>query len=62
MRGTEKQVLLNMLDDLIIYLKESENKSLLAIIYGIFTIKTKSFAPVDVIIMQNTVKVFNKQN
>ena len=51
MRGTEKQVLLGMLDDLINYYRKCNNISLLARIYGIFTIKTNSFAPVDVIVM-----------
>ena len=51
MRGSEKQVLLGMLDDMIKHFKECENKSLLARIYGIFTIKTNVFKKVDVIIM-----------
>ncbi len=55
LRGTEMQVLLNMLDDLICHLEITNNKSLLARIYGAFTIKTYAFAPVNGIIMQNTV-------
>ena len=43
-----------MLDEMIDYLDCKQNKSLLARIYGVFTIKTSVFAPVDIIIMQNT--------
>ena len=62
MRGTEKTVLLNMLDDLILHFKKTENQSLLARIYGVFTIKTNVFKSVDVIVMQNTVQLANKKN
>lgn len=40
-----------MLDDYIDHIKLTENKSLLARIYGVFTIKTNYFKPLDVIIM-----------
>ena len=46
-----------MIDDFIKHLKDMKNKTLLARIYGVFTIKTKVFAPVDIIIMQNTVQL-----
>ena len=49
MRGTEKQVLFNMLPDMVKHLKE--NKSLLAKIYGVYTIKTNVFESVDIIVM-----------
>ena len=62
MRGTEKDVLLKMLDDLIYHFKKTQNKSLLARIYGVFTIKTNVFRSVDVIVMQNTVQLSNKSN
>ena len=54
MRGSEKKVLLGMLDDLIGHFKKTDNSSILARIYGLFTIKTNVFKSVDVIIMQNT--------
>ena len=38
LRGSEKRVLLDMLDDLIEYHKTTHNESLLARIYGVFTI------------------------
>ena len=43
MRGNEKQILSNMLDDLVVHFESSENKSLLARIYGMFTIKPMYF-------------------
>jgi hypothetical protein len=36
--------------------------SLLARVYGVFTIKSSLFEPLDVMIMQNTVKLNNKNN
>lgn len=51
MRGTEKKVLLSMLDDLILHFENTDNQSLLARIYGLFTIKTNVFKSVNVIIM-----------
>jgi len=51
MRGTEKKVLLSMLDDLIAHFEETRNQSLLARIYGLFTIKTNVFKSVNVIVM-----------
>lgn len=60
MRGTEKQVLFGMLPDLIQHLRE--NRSLLAKIYGVYTIKTNVFDSVDILVMQNTAKVQSKDN
>ena len=54
MRGSEKKILIDMLDDLIQHFQKTENLSMLARIYGLFTIKTNVFKSVDVIIMQNT--------
>lgn len=51
MRGTEKKVLINMLDDLIEHFTKTNNDSLLARIYGLYTIKTNVFKSVDVIVM-----------
>jgi len=45
-----------MLDGYIDHIKKTSNKSLLARIYGVFRIKTNIFAPMDVMIMQNTVR------
>ena len=38
LRGSEKKLLLDMLDDLIAHFKKTNNESLLARIYGVFTI------------------------
>ena len=61
MRGTEKQVLLKIIDDMILHFKQ-ESRSLIAKIYGMYTISTNKFAPVDIIIMQNTQSTINKKN
>jgi 1-phosphatidylinositol-4-phosphate 5-kinase len=57
MKGNEKQKLLNMLDDYINHIVASKNKSILARIYGVFTIKSNYFDPLDILIMQNTALV-----
>ena len=44
-----------MLDDLLSHIKSTVNQSLIGRIYGAFTIKTNIFAPIDIIIMQNTI-------
>lgn len=54
LKGNEKSIFLNMLDDYIAHIIKYDNKSLLARIYGVFTIKTNYFDPLDIIIMQNT--------
>lgn len=51
MRGSEKKVLLGMLDDLIAHYKKTNNESLLARIYGVYTIQTNVFKSIDVIVM-----------
>ena len=43
-----------MLDDMIKHFEETGNKSLLARVYGVFTIKTDYFSALNIIIMQNT--------
>jgi len=47
----EKERLLGMLDAYIAYLLSVENKSIIAKIYGLFTITTNVYSPVDFIIM-----------
>ena len=44
-----------MLDSFIDHIVSTNNKSLIGRIYGVFTIKTNIFAPIDIIIMQNTI-------
>lgn len=62
LRGSEKGILLNLLDDYIAHIKSTRNRSLLARIYGVFTFKTNAFDPMDIMIMQNTVQLRDKQN
>lgn len=55
LKDDEKKTLLGMLDSYIHHFKKTtKNKSFLAKIYGIFTIHTSQFAPLDFIIQQNT--------
>ena len=61
LRGSEKDVLLGMLDDFIDHIIMTENKSLLARIYGLFTIVSNKYDPLDVIIMQNTCQLTSKK-
>jgi hypothetical protein len=51
LRGDEKEVLLNMLDDYINHIKSSNNKSLLSRIYGIYNIKSPLIKSLDMIIL-----------
>lgn len=51
LRGNEINNFVDMLDDYIDHLKETDNKSLLARIYGIFRVKTPYFAKLEVIVM-----------
>lgn len=62
LKGSEKKRLLRMLDNYTWHIKNTGNKSLLARIYGVFTIKNNYFADLDVIVMQNTVQVQDKRN
>jgi 1-phosphatidylinositol-4-phosphate 5-kinase len=57
----EKLVLGEILDDYIDHLTLTENKSLIARIYGVFTIETNQYNSIDVYIMQNTV-ILNDNN
>lgn len=59
---TERQVLINLLDPLIKHFKQTQGRSLLARIYGLFTIKSKVFDPVDIILMQNTSVILSQSN
>lgn len=48
---TEKDIKLNMLDAFIEHLKSTDNKSLIARIYGIYSIKTSVYDTVYVMLM-----------
>lgn len=62
MKVAEKKILLRMIDDYIDHIEKSKGNSLLVRMYGLFTLKTNNFAPVDFIIMQNTLMLFEKKN
>ena len=61
LKGNEKHFLINILDDYIEHLKMSEDKSLIARIFGIFEIKTDYFDKMDLIVMENTVQLYDKK-
>lgn len=62
MRQDEKKNFLQIIDKYIAHIAEMGNKSMMARVYGIFSIDTAMFRPIDIIIMQNTTKFFNKKN
>jgi 1-phosphatidylinositol-4-phosphate 5-kinase len=62
MKSSERKLMLGMLDDYIKHIKSLGNRSLLARIYGIFTIKSNYYTEVDIIVMQNTVRLYNKES
>mmetsp|Transcript_29302 Transcript_29302/g.44136 ORF Transcript_29302/g.44136 Transcript_29302/m.44136 type:complete len:81 (-) Transcript_29302:753-995(-) len=51
-----------MLDAFVGHLKKTKNRSLIARIYGVYTIKTNLFQQLDVIIMANSVDVVSKRS
>ena len=54
--------MLNILDDYIQHFKSTNNKSLLAKIYGIYNIKSPLIKSVDIIVMQNTAILHKNEN
>ena len=54
------KIMIDMLDDYIHHITTTTNgMSLLAKIYGIFTIVTKDLVPLNIVIMQNTAVLVN---
>ena len=51
LRGNEKDILLDILKDYVNHIQSTNNKSLLARIYGLYTIKSSLFEPLDVMVM-----------
>jgi hypothetical protein len=51
MKSSELEVMLEILDDYIGHVKELDNKSLLARIYGLFTFKTSHFPDIHIMVM-----------
>ena len=58
----EKNLLIKLLDPLTEHIRSLKNESLLARIYGLFTISSNVFASVSIILMQNTVQMTNTKN
>lgn len=51
-----------MLNDLIDHFLRTGNKSLMARIYGLYTLRSNVFSAVDFIVMQNTVNLRHQEN
>lgn len=51
MKESEMKVILDIIDDLINYFEIINNQTLIAKIYGVFTIKTNLFDTIRVLIM-----------
>lgn len=51
-----------MLDDMIKHFRASGNQSLLARIYGVFSLETNVFSKVDLVVLQNTTETMNSKN
>jgi hypothetical protein len=51
-----------MLDEYVEHLIDTDNRSLLARIYGVFTVKNNYYSDLDIMIMQNTVQLFDKRS
>lgn len=51
MTPDEKSVMMRMISDYVEHIKKSDNKSLLARIYGMFTISSGDCKPVDVMVL-----------
>lgn len=51
-----------MLEDLISHFADTSNRSMLARIYGVYTLKSNIFSDLNIIVMQNTAKMKNPQN
>lgn len=54
----ERNVLLNILDSYMEHISNTDGRSMLARIYGIFKVKTSFYATIDVLIMQNISNLF----
>ena len=55
MKTAERKALTKIMPEYVSYLKENKN-SMLAKIYGMFTLKRKYMAPVSVMLMENTIQ------
>ena len=60
MRGGELNAILDMLPDYINHLEQNPD-SLLCKIFGVFTIKMAGLAPVNVLLMENTMQLTKEE-
>jgi 1-phosphatidylinositol-4-phosphate 5-kinase len=51
LQGKEKDVLVSMLEGFVNHLHQTNGKTLLAKVYGLYTIKTNVFDPLDIMLM-----------
>jgi 1-phosphatidylinositol-4-phosphate 5-kinase len=58
----EKGTFLRMLDQYIDHIVHSDNKSLLVRVYGLYTIQSSYYSNLDVILMENLARNFDKAN
>ena len=58
---SQRKNLIRNLDAYIQHLKDSNNQSLLARVYGMYCLKTKYFTPVTLILMQNTASLSSRR-
>lgn len=62
MNNAEKNKCLDSLDLLIQHFNQTDNESLIARIYGIFTLKTNHLIPINFMLMQNTSMLVNSKD
>jgi 1-phosphatidylinositol-4-phosphate 5-kinase len=62
LRGNEKHVLLRLLRPFYNYLASRSGKTLIAKIYGLFSIRTSMYAPMDFVVMENVSRLNNQEN
>jgi 1-phosphatidylinositol-4-phosphate 5-kinase len=60
-KKNERELLVSMLDEMVDHIVNSDNESLIARIYGVFTLTTNMYDPLDFIIMQNTAQLFDRK-
>ena len=61
LQGHEKKILLSLVDDMIQHFQQNKN-SKLSKIYGVFSIKTKMYASLDFVVMENVSRQVRRAN
>lgn len=60
--SNEKNLLLRMLDPMIDYIRKVNNQTLMARVFGLYTIYSREFVPIHLILMENIIRFDNKRN